>query len=218
MDLSNLKPAEGSKHSNMFRRGRGHGSGNGKTAGKGHKGQKARSGSPRIGFEGGQMPLYRRLPKRGFTNRNTKEIVTVDLAALEVFDNDSVVTVETLLESGIIRNAKDGVKILGNGDLTKKLTVKVDAFSASARAKIEELGGTAIPRAEVNICQLERYRDGTVVTVKMLEEAGLVKYPGSEVKILGNGRLSKKLTVQANIFNASAKEKIEALGGKAEVI
>ena len=107
MELSNLRPAEGSKHSDNFRRGRGHASGNGKTAGKGHKGQKARSGAPRIGFEGGQMPLYRRIPKRGFTK------------------------------------AADGVKILGNGEITKKLTVQVNAFSETAKAKIEAAGGTA---------------------------------------------------------------------------
>ena len=142
MELSNLRPAEGSKHSDNFRRGRGHGSGNGKTAGKGHKGQKARSGAPRIGFEGGQMPLYRRLPKRGFTNRNSKTIVGVNVSALERFDNDTVVTVETLRENGIIKNVYDGVKILGNGELTKKLTVKVNAFSEGAKAKIEALGGT----------------------------------------------------------------------------
>ena len=142
MELSNLRPAEGSKHSDNFRRGRGHGSGNGKTAGKGHKGQKARSGAPRIGFEGGQMPLYRRLPKRGFTNRNSKTIVGVNVSALERFDNDTVVTVETLLENGIIKNVYDGVKILGNGELTKKLTVKVNAFSEGAKSKIEALGGT----------------------------------------------------------------------------
>ena len=142
MDLSNLKPAEGSKHNDNFRRGRGHGSGNGKTAGKGHKGQKARSGSPRPGFEGGQMPLYRRIPKRGFTNINTKDIVGINVTALERFDNDTVVTVETLLETGVIKNARDGVKILGNGELTKKLTVKVNAFSESAKAKIEAAGGT----------------------------------------------------------------------------
>ena len=142
MELSNLSPAEGSKHSDNFRRGRGHGSGNGKTAGKGHKGQKARSGSPRPGFEGGQMPLYRRIPKRGFTNRNTKNIVAINVTALERFENDAVVTVETLLESGVIKNAQDGVKILGNGELTKKLTVKVNAFSASAKEKIEAVGGT----------------------------------------------------------------------------
>lgn len=142
MDLSNLKPAQGSKHSDSFRRGRGHGSGNGKTAGKGHKGQKARSGAPRPGFEGGQMPLYRRLPKRGFTNRNTKEIVSINVSALERFDNDAVVTVESLMEIGIVKNPRDGVKILGDGDLTKKLTVKVDAFSEGAKAKIEAVGGT----------------------------------------------------------------------------
>jgi len=142
MDLSNLQPAEGSKHSNNFRRGRGHGSGNGKTAGKGHKGQKARSGAPRIGFEGGQMPLYRRLPKRGFKNINTQEIIAINVSKLEVFDNGATVTVESLIEKGIVSNPKDGVKILGNGELTKKLDVKANAFSASAKEKIEALGGT----------------------------------------------------------------------------
>ena len=115
MELSNLRPAEGSKHSDNFRRGRGHGSGNGKTAGKGHKGQKARSGAPRPGFE----------------------------SALECFDNGATVDVNALVEAGIIKNPRDGVKILGNGELTKKLDVKVDAFSASAKEKIEALGGTA---------------------------------------------------------------------------
>ena len=143
MDLSNLRPADGSKQSDNFRRGRGHGSGNGKTAGKGHKGQKARSGAPRPGFEGGQMPLYRRIPKRGFTNRNSKTIVGINVCALEVFDNDAVVSVETLIEQGIVKNPRDGVKILGNGELTKKLTVQANAFSAGAVAKIEALGGKA---------------------------------------------------------------------------
>ena len=143
MDLSNLRPADGSKQSDNFRRGRGHGSGNGKTAGKGHKGQKARSGGTRPGFEGGQMPLYRRIPKRGFTNRNTKTIVGINVSALEVFENDTVVTVDTLIEQGIVTNPKDGVKILGNGKLAKKLTVQADAFSAGAVAKIEALGGKA---------------------------------------------------------------------------
>ena len=143
MDLSNLQPALGSKHSDNFRRGRGHGSGNGKTAGKGHKGQKARSGAPRPGFEGGQMPLYRRLPKRGFKCINSKTIVGINVSALEVFDNDAVVSVETLLEKGIVKNPRDGVKILGNGELTKKLTVQANAFSASAKDKIEALGGKA---------------------------------------------------------------------------
>ena len=141
MNLSNLRPAEGSKHSDNFRRGRGHGSGNGKTAGKGHKGQKARSGAPRPGFEGGQMPLYRRIPKRGFTNRNTKEIVAINLNALEVFENDAVVSVETLIEAGIVKNPRDGVKILGNGELTKKLTVKASRVTKNAEAKIVAAGG-----------------------------------------------------------------------------
>ena len=142
IDLSNLRPAEGSVKSDNFRRGRGHGSGNGKTAGKGHKGQKARSGAPRLGFEGGQMPLYRRIPKRGFKNRNRLEIVAINISALEKFDNGADVTVDTLIESGIVKNPKDGVKILGNGELTKKLNVKANAFSASAKEKIEALGGT----------------------------------------------------------------------------
>jgi large subunit ribosomal protein L15 len=144
MELSNLRPAEGSKHSDDFRRGRGHGSGNGKTAGKGHKGQKARSGGGvRPGFEGGQMPLYRRLPKRGFTCRNSKEIVGINVSALERFEEGSVVSVETLIESGIVKNPRDGVKILGNGELSKKLTVQAHAFTEGAKAKIEAAGGTA---------------------------------------------------------------------------
>jgi large subunit ribosomal protein L15 len=143
MDLSSLKPAEGAVSSDNFRRGRGHGSGNGKTAGKGHKGQKARSGAPRPGFEGGQMPLYRRIPKRGFTCRNHKEIVAINLSALERFEDGSEVTVATLIEAGVVKNPRDGVKILGNGELTKKLTVKVNAFSKSAVEKIEALGGKA---------------------------------------------------------------------------
>ena len=156
MNLSELKPAAGSKHSDNFRRGRGHGSGNGKTAGKGHKGQKARSGAPRIGFEGGQMPLYRRIPKRGFTNRNSKDIVAIDVASLNRFEDGSVVTIESLLtvksetqmkgpdrKKGLIGTELDGVKILGNGELTKKLTVQANAFSKSAVEKIEALGGKA---------------------------------------------------------------------------
>ena len=143
MNLSELKPAEGAKQSNEFRRGRGHGSGNGKTAGKGHKGQKARSGAPRPGFEGGQLPLYRRLPKRGFTNINSKEIVAINVGTLNAFDEGAVVTVEALVEKGIIKNPKDGVKILGNGELTKKLDVKVNAYSASAAEKIQAAGGKA---------------------------------------------------------------------------
>ena len=142
MNLSELKPAAGSTHSANFRVGRGHGSGNGKTAGKGHKGQKSRSGAPRPGFEGGQMPLYRRLPKRGFTNRNTKDIVSINITELNRFEDGAVVTIETLVENGVIKNPKDGVKILGNGELTKKLTVKANAFSASAAEKIQALGGT----------------------------------------------------------------------------
>ena len=143
MNLSTLRPADGSKKSDNFRRGRGHGSGNGKTAGKGHKGQKARSGAPRLGFEGGQTPLIRILPKRGFTNRNTKEIIAVNVDVLNRFEDGALVTVESLMEIGIIKNPKDGVKILGNGELTKKLDVKVNAFSASAIEKIKALGGNA---------------------------------------------------------------------------
>lgn len=144
MDLSNLKPNEGSKKTS-YRKGRGFGSGNGKQAGYGHKGQKARSGAPRPGFEGGQMPLYRRLPKRGFTDINSKEIVTVNLSVLESkFNDGDVVTVETLLENGAISKTADGVKVLGNGELTKKLTVKVNAFSKSAEEKIKAAGGEAV--------------------------------------------------------------------------
>ena len=143
MDLSNLRPADGAKHSDNFRRGRGHGSGNGKTAGKGHKGQRARSGGTRPGFEGGQMPLYRRLPKRGFKNRNTKEIIAVNVDMLNKFEDGADVTIESMMELGIISNPKDGVKILGNGELTKKLNVKASAFSESAIEKIKALGGNA---------------------------------------------------------------------------
>ena len=142
MDLSNLQPAAGSKHSDNFRKGRGHGSGNGKTAGKGHKGQKARSGAPRAGFEGGQMPIYRRLPKRGFTNRNTLEIVAINVGELNRFPEDANVTIEAMMECGLVKNPRDGVKILGNGELTKKLNVQASAFSEGAKAKIEALGGT----------------------------------------------------------------------------
>ncbi len=143
MNLTDLRPAEGAKQGDKFRKGRGHGSGNGKTAGYGHKGQKARSGAPRTGFEGGQMPLYRRLPKRGFHNRNTKEIVAVNVDMLNRFEDGAEVTAETLVELGVISNSKDGVKILGNGELTKKLNVKVSAYSASAMEKIKALGGNA---------------------------------------------------------------------------
>ena len=143
MDLSNLQPAEGSRQNDNFRRGRGHGSGNGKTAGKGHKGQKARSGAPRPGFEGGQLPLYRRLPKRGFTNINSKDIVAIGLDRLNAFEDGAEVTVETLMDKGIVNNPRDGVKILGNGELTKKLTVKVNAFSKSAVEKNQAVGGKA---------------------------------------------------------------------------
>ena len=144
MDLSNLRPAAGSKHSDAFRVGRGHGSGNGKTAGRGQKGQKSRSGgNTRVGFEGGQMPLYRRLPKRGFTCINSKKIISINVSELERFDADTVVTVDLLREAGMVKNSFDGVKILGNGDLSKKLTVQVNAFSKSATAKIEAAGGKA---------------------------------------------------------------------------
>ena len=143
MNLSNLHPAAGSKHSDAFRVGRGHGSGNGKTAGRGQKGQKSRSGGKvRVGFEGGQMPLYRRLPKRGFKNRNSKEIIAINVDVLNRFEDGAEVTVESLLATSAISKAGDGVKILGNGELTKKLTVKVNAVSETAKAKIEAAGGT----------------------------------------------------------------------------
>ena len=142
MKLDELRPAPGSK--TVRRRvGRGIGSGLGKTSGKGHKGQNARSGGGvRPGFEGGQMPLFRRIPKRGFTNRNRKEFVAINVNVLDRFDNGAEVTVDTLIESGIVKDPKDGIKILANGELTKKLTVKANAFSAAAKEKIEALGGT----------------------------------------------------------------------------
>ena len=141
MKLYELSPAEGSTKEN-FRKGRGAGSGNGKTAGKGHKGQNARSGGGvRPGFEGGQIPLYRRLPKRGFNNVFAKHYAIVNVSDLEVFDNGAVITTEALLEKRSIRKALDGVKILGRGELTKKVTVQAAIFSASAKEKIESVGG-----------------------------------------------------------------------------
>ena len=143
MELSNLRPAAGSKHSNNFRKGRGHGSGNGKTAGYGHKGQKARSGAPSPGFEGGQMPLYRRLPKRGFKNRNRVEFAVINLSTLDKFFEDgATVDAAARLERKVIKDLMGGVKVLGNGELTKKLTVKANAFSETAKEKIEGCGGT----------------------------------------------------------------------------
>ena len=142
MDLSSLKPEEGSVR-NRFRVGRGHGSGNGKTSGRGQKGQKSRSGGlPRPGFEGGQMPLYRRIPKRGFTNYNHLEIIGVNVSELDVFENGSEITVDELIKAGIVKNPRDGVKLLGNGEISKKLTVKLNAYSDSAKEKIEAAGGT----------------------------------------------------------------------------
>lgn len=144
MKLHELSPAEGSTKE-VKRIGRGHGSGQGKTAGKGHKGQKARSGgSIRPGFEGGQMPLQRRMPKRGFNNIFAKEFATVNVSELEKrFENGAVVDAEALIESGAIKDAKDGIKILGNGELSKNITVKAVKFTASAKEKIEKAGGTA---------------------------------------------------------------------------
>jgi large subunit ribosomal protein L15 len=143
MNLGELKPAEGATRA-RFRRGRGHASGNGKTAGKGHKGQKARSGGGvRAGFEGGQMPLYRRIPKRGHTCRNTKHIVAINLRLLNVFDEGAVVDIEALRSKGLVSNPRDGVKILGVGEISKKLTVRVNHFSQSAAEKIEAAGGKA---------------------------------------------------------------------------
>jgi len=143
MKLGELKPADGAT-TKGWRRGRGHGSGNGKTAGRGHKGQKSRSGSGgKVGFEGGQMPLYRRLPKRGFKCRNSKEIIAINVALLNVFDDGSVVDIAALKQKGLVSNPRDGVKILGNGELEKKLTVQVNQYSKTAAEKIEALGGKA---------------------------------------------------------------------------
>ena len=144
MKLHELSPAPGSNRP-VKRIGRGPASGQGKTAGKGHKGQKARAGrGMRPGFEGGQMPLQRRLPKRGFNNIFAKEIAIVNVSALnDAFEDGAVVDLAALLESGLVRKELDGVKILGNGELTKKLTVKADAFSKEAKAKIEAAGGSA---------------------------------------------------------------------------
>ena len=143
MRLDELQPAEGSKFTGK-RVGRGIGSGNGKTSGKGHKGQNARSGGGvRPGFEGGQMPLYRRLPKRGFNNIFAKQYVAINVSELEKFEDGTVVTQELLEESGVVSKTLDGIKILGRGEITKKLEVKVAKFSASAKEKIEKAGGKA---------------------------------------------------------------------------
>lgn len=143
MKLHELSPVAGSRK-DVKRIGRGHGSGQGKTAGKGHKGQNARSGGGvRPGFEGGQMPLQRRIPKRGFNNIFAKEIVAINVGSLNKFDNDTVVDADALKAAGLVKNSFDGIKILGNGNLTKKLEVKVNAFSASAKEKIEAAGGKA---------------------------------------------------------------------------
>ena len=143
MNLHDLSPAEGSKKSN-YRKGRGHGSGNGKTAGRGHKGQKARSGGGvRVGFEGGQMPLARRIPKRGFNNIFAKPLEIVNVASLNKFEDGATINVCDFLEKGILSKCEYGVKILGNGSIDKKLTVRATAFSASAKEKIEAAGGKA---------------------------------------------------------------------------
>lgn len=141
MKLSEIKGAEGSRSKKQFRKGRGHGSGNGKTAGYGHKGQKARSGPPRPGFEGGQMPLYRRLPKRGFKKPNRLIVEALNVSEFERFDNGTVVTVEMMIENGMLKDKFDKVKILGNGNLTKSLTIEACMFSESAKQKIEAAGG-----------------------------------------------------------------------------
>ena len=141
MNLHELSPAAGS-NTKAYRKGRGAGSGNGKTAGRGHKGQKARSGGGvRVGFEGGQMPLVRRLPKRGFNNIFAKRLEAINVSALEKFEDGAVVDAQALLEKGILSKCEYGVKILGNGSITKKLTVQASAFSASAKEKIEAAGG-----------------------------------------------------------------------------
>ena len=143
MKLNEMSYTEGARQTRK-RIGRGHGSGNGKTAGKGHKGQNARSGGGvRLGFEGGQTPLYRRLPKRGFTNFNRKEYAIVNVESLNVFENDTVVNPELLIESGLVKKELDGIKILGQGELEKKLTVKAHKFSGSAVTLIEQAGGKA---------------------------------------------------------------------------
>ncbi len=143
MNIHDLAPAVGSTHV-AKRKGRGHGTGNGKTAGRGHKGQKARSGGGvRIGFEGGQMPLSRRLPKRGFNNIFAKPLDAINVSDLEKFEDGATVTVKDIVDAGLVSKCKYGVKILGNGELTKKLTVQVNAYSASAKEKIEAAGGKA---------------------------------------------------------------------------
>ena len=137
MELYNLRPAKGMERKEKFRKGRGHGSGNGKTAGYGHKGQKARSGAPRLGFEGGQMPLYRRIPKRGFKNPNSKKIIALNVSVLEShYEDGAEIRPESLIDKGLVKGTFDGIKILGNGELKKKFNVYANAYSASAKEKI----------------------------------------------------------------------------------
>ena len=142
MKLSEIKGAEGSRLKKTYRKGRGHASGNGKTAGYGHKGQKARSGAPRPGFEGGQMPLYRRLPKRGFKKPNRLVCISLNVCDFEKFSDGTVVTVDMMIQNGMLKGNFDRVKVLGNGNLTKNLTIEACSFSESAKQKIEAAGGT----------------------------------------------------------------------------
>jgi large subunit ribosomal protein L15 len=220
--LGGLSPVEGSR-SKPFRRGRGHGSGNGKTAGKGHKGQKARSGAPRPGFEGGQMPLYRRLPKRGFTCINSKEIISLNVSSLDVFEDGAVVDLAALKGKGLVSNPRDGVKILGGGEISKKLTVKVEYFSESAKEKIEAAGGTTEStlalRSSVSIVKLSKieaaFNDGETVTAAALKQKGLAK--ADAVKIVAIGKYSKKINFAGDVeLSNDAAKIVAAKGGKHE--
>jgi len=168
------------------------------------------------------MPLIRRIPKRGFNNKFRTEYVGINVSALEKFPDGTVVDYEFLKEKGFLKQQKDGVKILGDGQLTKKLIVKAHEFSKSAKEKIEKAGGKAEkiePKyVGVNLSSLEKFTDGTIVDYELLKKSGFIKREKDGVKILGGGYFTKKLTVKANAFADSAKEKIVKAGGKAEVV
>ncbi len=214
MMLHELRPAKGANKP-AKRKGRGAASGNGKTAGYGHKGQKARSGAKKAGFEGGQMPLQRRLPKRGFNNIFAKHYAIIKLSDLENFEAGTTVTSTELVEKGIINNALDGVKVLGTGSLTKAVTVEAASFSDSAKKAIESAGGKAYTLININC--IKKFDKDATVNAATLKEKGITKKEIDCIKIFGDGKASKAVTVQAAAFSDSAKEAIEKAGGKAEV-
>ncbi len=226
MKLHELSPAPGAVRE-VKRIGRGHGSGQGKTAGKGHKGQWARSGGGvRPGFEGGQTRLMMRIPKRGFNNKNFRtEYAEVNVSDLEArFENGAVIGADELIEKGLIKKVKDGVKILGNGEITKAVTVNAARFTKSAKEKIENAGGKAneiVPDEYVSVSLRElneSFSDGATVDAKAILDKNLVKEAKSGIIVTGKGDLKKKLTLTGVKCSKSAQAKIKRAGGKAGVV